>query len=102
MKKILAIALMLCIFTALAVGTAAAKSTVTVKSNQFQATNACGLDAKTCASNIAGTSVVTSDSCFCKKVCIVADSAQTASASACIGKASICQSSNTCVEVCTN
>jgi hypothetical protein len=100
MKKILTVALMLCIFTAMAVGTAAAKPSAAMTSIQMQNVKACGFDAKTSASEISGAAIVKSDSCWGCKTVIVAGAAQTACASACVGSASICQSQATCVQVC--
>jgi hypothetical protein len=100
MKKILAVTLMLCIFTAMAVGTAAAKTTVDMSTMQMQNAKACGFNAQTSTSQIAGAAVVKSDNCWGTKTLVVAGAAQTACASVCVGSASVCQSQGTCISIC--
>lgn len=100
MKKILAVTLMLCIFTAMAVGTAAARPvSVLVSSDQAQCAEAVGLGAKVSASSIAGAAVCKTDSCFFTKTTVIGGAAQTATASACVGAAAINQYQETCVAI---
>lgn len=96
MKKILAVTLMLCIFTAMAIGTAAAKPNVDLYTKQSQYANACGLGPKACASQISGAAVCET----CYKTTVIAGAAQTATASACAGSASVGNCQTVCLQIC--
>ncbi len=101
MKKILAIGLMLCIFTAMAVGTAAAgPAKAKVFNTQYQCVEACGPGAQVCATELAGAAVLKTNNPCKKTTLAIAGALQTASASSCWGTASITQGQTTCAEVC--
>jgi hypothetical protein len=95
MKKIIAVTLMLCIFTAMAVGTAAAKS-ASVTSAQTQNSQACGICPQASSSQIAGAGFY--EGCYSKV--LVAGGAQKGCASAFVGTASVCNSQIICATVC--
>jgi hypothetical protein len=97
MKKILAIGLMLCIFTAMAVGTAAAKSTASVSANQN--VNAVGFCTKTTGTQATGASICTEQNFLCCKTVASGYTCQNACASAGVGCSSIsqCAAVNLCV-----
>jgi hypothetical protein len=96
MKKILAVTLMLCIFTAMAVGTAAAApSFVKVDSYQKQCAQAYGTCPTAVAAQAAGTLTIKD----CKTKVVAIGGIQAAYASAYCGAASV--SNTQCVSVIT-
>jgi hypothetical protein len=97
MKKILAIGLMLCVFTAMAVGTAAAKETnVKVTAAQLQASYASGRCATADSTQAIG--VITYKNCDTKVLAVGA--IQNGYASTACGQAIVANAQIACVTAC--